>query len=209
MSFRRRHRWTRRFLVGLAFGLLVAPAQAAGPGNGDSATAAALQQVSDPYLTDIPSRPLEATSAAGPDGTTPATPVEVVPAAHETLSPEFAGFVVFAGPYCIYHSGDTIRYSGMEERLRRYPIDLALLPINGRSPERRVSGNLSGPEAAQLAHAIGARWVLPCHYEMFAFNTATPDAFVSECKKLGQPHAVLRAGERWQLPPADAKLPSP
>ena len=131
--------------------------------------------------------------------------VEIVPAAHETLSPEFAGFVVFVGPYCIYHSGDTIRYSGMEERLRRYTIDLALLPINGRSPERRVSGNLSGPEAAQLAHAIGARWVLPCHYEMFAFNTAAPDAFVSECKKLGQPHAVLRAGERWQLPAADAK----
>ena len=77
MSFRRRHRWTRRFLVGLAFASLAAPAQAAGPGNGDSATAAAVQQVSDPYLTDIPSRPL-ATSAAGPDGTAPATPAAAV-----------------------------------------------------------------------------------------------------------------------------------
>ena len=83
--------------------------------------------------------------------------------------------MVLVGPHCIYHSGDTIRYSGMEERLRPFQIDLALLPINGRAPERRVSGNLSGPEAAQLAHAIGARWVLPCHYEMFAFNTATPE----------------------------------
>jgi hypothetical protein len=64
-------------VVGLAFGLLVAPAQAAGPGNGDAATAAAVQ-VSDPYLTDVPSRPLEATSAAGPDGLAPVTPVAIV-----------------------------------------------------------------------------------------------------------------------------------
>jgi L-ascorbate metabolism protein UlaG (beta-lactamase superfamily) len=125
--------------------------------------------------------------------------LEAVPAAHEEMRPEFAGFVVSVGPYCIYHSGDTLLFPGMEERLRTYKIDLALLPINGRAPERRVAGNLSGPEAARLAHAIGARWVVPCHYDMFAFNTASPDAFIDECIKLGQPHAVLQAGERWEL----------
>jgi L-ascorbate metabolism protein UlaG (beta-lactamase superfamily) len=78
-------------------------------------------------------------------------------------------------------------------------VDVALLPINGRAPERRVAGNLDGPEAARLARAIGARQVVPCHYEMFAFNTASPAAFAAECRKLGQPHAVLRAGERWTL----------
>jgi L-ascorbate metabolism protein UlaG (beta-lactamase superfamily) len=128
--------------------------------------------------------------------------IERVPAAHETRSPEFTGFIVRAGPHCLYHSGDTIRYDGMEDLLRPFEIDLALLPINGRAPERRVSGNMDGPEAAQLAHGIGARWVVPCHYEMFAFNTAAPDAFIAECKKLGQHHAVLRAGERWELPAA-------
>ena len=46
------------------------------------------------------------------------------------------------------------------------------LPINGRAPERRVAGNLSGAEAARLAKSIGARLVIPCHYEMFEFNTA-------------------------------------
>ena len=125
---------------------------------------------------------------------------ELVPAAHEQLAPEFAGFVLHAGPWRIYHSGDTIEYEGMVDRLRPFQVDLALLPINGRAPERRVAGNLSGPEAARLARAIGARWVVPCHYEMFAFNTASPDAFVAECQALGQPHAVLRAGERWILP---------
>lgn len=125
---------------------------------------------------------------------------EAVPAAHENLAPEYAGFVVRVGPYRIYHSGDTILFPGMEARLKTQAIDVALLPINGRAPERRVSGNLDGPEAARLAHAIGARWVVPCHYEMFAFNTASPSAFVTECARLGQPCRVLHVGERWSLP---------
>jgi L-ascorbate metabolism protein UlaG (beta-lactamase superfamily) len=126
--------------------------------------------------------------------------IEAVPAAHEKLAPEFAGFVVTAGPHRVYHSGDTVLYPGMAERLRPFQITLALLPINGRAPERRVSGNLDGPEAARLAHAIGAQCVVPCHYEMFAFNTASPDSFIAECRRLGQRHLVLRAGERREFP---------
>jgi L-ascorbate metabolism protein UlaG (beta-lactamase superfamily) len=125
--------------------------------------------------------------------------LEAVPAAHEELRPEFAGFVVSVGSCRIYHSGDTVLYPGIVDRLRPQAVDLALLPINGRAPERRVAGNLDGPEAAQLAHDIGARWVVPCHFEMFAFNTASPDAFVAACNRLGQRHAVLRAGARWEM----------
>jgi len=32
---------------------------------------------------------------------------------------------------------------------------------------------------------------------MFAFNTASPEAFVAEARRLGQRCRVLRAGERW------------
>lgn len=127
--------------------------------------------------------------------------IEAVPAAHEELSPTFAGFVVRIGPFQIYHSGDTVLFPGMVEGLRSFEVDLALLPINGRAPERRVSGNLSAGEAAHVAHGIGARWVVPCHYEMFEFNTASPAPFAAECVRLGQKHAVLRAGERWSLTP--------
>ena len=81
MSFRRRHRWTRRILVGLAFGLLVVPAQAkplpTGPGHDDSAAAPAAQQSADPYLTDIPARPA-VVDPTGPDGTSLTTSAEVV-----------------------------------------------------------------------------------------------------------------------------------
>jgi L-ascorbate metabolism protein UlaG (beta-lactamase superfamily) len=131
-----------------------------------------------------------------------------VPAAHETVERDeqgrckTLGYVVEFGPWRLYHSGDTLLYDGMVERLRPFHVDLALLPINGRAPERRVAGNLDGPEAAGLAHAIGARMVVPCHYEMFEFNTASPDRFVSEARALGQPFRVLRCGERWTSPPA-------
>lgn len=126
--------------------------------------------------------------------------IEAVPAAHEELASEYAGFVVNAGSHRIYHSGDTVLFPGMEDRLRPLRITLALLPINGRAPERRVSGNLDGPEAARLAHAIGAHRVIPCHYEMFEFNTALPQAFRTECERLQQKHAILRAGQRWENP---------
>jgi L-ascorbate metabolism protein UlaG (beta-lactamase superfamily) len=129
--------------------------------------------------------------------------IHAVPAAHEQLEKDdagrhrYLGYVVQAGPWTIYHSGDTVLYPGMVNTLRTWPIDVALLPINGCLPERRVAGNLWGHEAAQLAHDIGARCVIPCHYEMFEFNTATPDEFVATCRALQQPHHILRAGERW------------
>ncbi len=128
-----------------------------------------------------------------------------VPAAHEVLERDdlgrnkYLGYVVQAGPFTIYHSGDTIDYAGLRETLRPFAIDVALLPINGRAPERRVQGNLSGSEAAQLACDVGARLVIPCHYDMFAFNTATPDEFVVTCESLGQPYQLLRNGERLSL----------
>ena len=126
-----------------------------------------------------------------------------VAAAHERQERDehgrhrFLGYVVRAGPWTVYHSGDTIRYPGMVERLQPFDIDVALLPINGRAPERRVAGNLDGAEAARLAHDIGARLAIPCHYEMFTFNTASPDLFVREADRLDQPQRVLRCGERW------------
>jgi len=126
-----------------------------------------------------------------------------IPAAHEELEQDeagrhkYLGYIIQFGPWTLYHSGDTVWYAGMVEKLRQWSIDVAFLPINGRAPERRVAGNLDGPEAAQLAKAIGARLVMPCHYEMFEFNTASPAPFIAEAERLAQPYCVLRAGERW------------
>jgi L-ascorbate metabolism protein UlaG (beta-lactamase superfamily) len=145
-----------------------------------------------------------------PVGVDDGTTVEVlgirftgVASAHETVERDeqgrarFLGYVLQFGEWVVYHSGDTIRYPEMAETLRTFGVHVALLPINGRGPERRVPGNLSGPEAAQLAKDIGARTVIPCHFEMFKFNTASPSDFVAECRRIGQSCRVLRCGEKW------------
>jgi L-ascorbate metabolism protein UlaG (beta-lactamase superfamily) len=128
-----------------------------------------------------------------------------IPSAHESIDRDaegyclYLGYIVRIGPWKIYHSGDTVHYKGLLLRLKQFRIDVAMLPINGRAPERRVSGNLSGREAADLATAAGIRAVIPCHYDLFEFNTASPDEFVAECQRLGQHYAVLKLGERLSL----------
>jgi L-ascorbate metabolism protein UlaG (beta-lactamase superfamily) len=124
--------------------------------------------------------------------------LEAVPAAHEALEEQFVGYVVRCGPWTIYHSGDTLVYDGLADRLRPFGVNVALLPINGRAPERRVAGNMNAAEAAGLAHAIGARTVIPCHYEMFTFNTADPADLAAACVPLGQRCDILRCGARWE-----------
>lgn len=130
--------------------------------------------------------------------------IEAVPAAHNELDRDdtgdhlYLGYIVTIGGKRIYHSGDTLLYPGMEETIGA-PVDVALLPINGNKPERRVSGNLDGREAAELAHRLNAGVVVPCHYEMFEFNTASPELFESRCRELGQTCRLLNAGERLSL----------
>jgi L-ascorbate metabolism protein UlaG (beta-lactamase superfamily) len=128
-----------------------------------------------------------------------------IAAAHNTVERDenghcrFLGYVIRWGPLTIYHSGDTLLHDQLVPSLRRFEIDLALLPINGDKPERRVAGNLDGPQAAKLAHDIGAKCVIPCHYDMFEFNTASPDEFVAACARLNQKCHVLRNGEGWDF----------
>ena len=109
---------------------------------------------------------------------------------------KYMGFVASIGPWTVYHSGDTLMHEGLEASLEPHNIDIAILPINGSKPERRVAGNLDGCEAAQLAKTIGAQMVIPCHYDMFEFNTETTELFEDSCGSLGQSYRVLQCGER-------------
>ena len=132
--------------------------------------------------------------------------INAIPAAHDQIERDeqgrhrFLGYVFQCGSWNVYHSGDTLRYDGMLEQFRFGFIDIAILPINGRAPERRVAGNLWGDEAAQLARDMGAGVAIPCHFDMFTFNTATPELFVETARKIGQEHKVLELGERFEFP---------
>lgn len=108
----------------------------------------------------------------------------------------YLGYIIRRNGITIYHSGDTLWHDGLIEPLRHARCDLMLLPINGNKPERRVAGNLNGTGAAALAKACDAGLVVPCHYEMFKFNTDTTEEFVTACNRLGQPHHLMRSGSR-------------
>lgn len=124
-----------------------------------------------------------------------------IPAKHNDLARDkngnckFMGYVIQFGSYSIYHSGDTLWFDGMEVLLKPFHVDIALLPINGNDPSRNVAGNLDCKESANLAKAIDARYVIPCHYDMFTFNTANVQDFVREAERIGQNYKVLRGGE--------------
>lgn len=128
-----------------------------------------------------------------------------VPAAHNEIERDadgrckFMGFVVEVGPYRVYHSGDTLWYDGMVDILRPFEVDVAFLPINGNNPERRVAGNLNSDEAARLGREIGAKLVIPHHYDLFEFNTADPADFVSACEQYGTPFHVMKLGEHIRI----------
>jgi L-ascorbate metabolism protein UlaG (beta-lactamase superfamily) len=126
-----------------------------------------------------------------------------IPAAHNEVERDaqgrclYMGYVFQFGEWTIYHSGDTLLFKELPDLLAPFSIDLALLPINGNRPERRVAGNLDAGEAAALAKQIGARMLIPCHYNMFAFNTADPNELASAASALHQPYRILEHGERF------------
>lgn len=128
-----------------------------------------------------------------------------IPAKHNELARDengnckFMGFVIKFGKYSIYHSGDTLWFEGMAELLKPYQVDVAILPINGNDPSRKVAGNLNTEESVELGLAIGADYVIPCHYDMFTFNTADVNDFVTEAEKRGQGYKVLSGGGQFSM----------
>jgi L-ascorbate metabolism protein UlaG (beta-lactamase superfamily) len=126
-----------------------------------------------------------------------------IPAKHNEIDRDksgnckYMGYVIEFGSYKIYHSGDTLWFDEMIDILKPFAVDIALLPINGNDPSRKVAGNLNCAEAVKLGKALGVKEVIPCHYDMFSFNTADANEFVMEAEKINQPYKVLKGGERF------------
>ena len=121
--------------------------------------------------------------------------VYAVPSAHPQLdwtAPggyPYLGYLIRFGRWTIYHAGDCVDYETLSRRLLPYSVNVALLPIGGK--------NFSASAAAQLAQDIGAKWVVPMHYE-----AGQESEFVDHL--LGQSPAqqfkVFRLGEKWTVP---------
>jgi L-ascorbate metabolism protein UlaG (beta-lactamase superfamily) len=132
--------------------------------------------------------------------------VHSIPSAHpgldysEEYGYPFLGFVFQADGLTLYHSGDTVMYDGLAERLSRFAIDIALLPINGTDARRealQVPPNMNMSEAVLLVKQVGARLLTPHHYDMFTFNTADVHDFERLAAEARQPYKVLCCGERF------------
>ena len=128
-----------------------------------------------------------------------------IPAKHNEIERDengnckYMGYVIGFGKFKIYHSGDTLWFDEMVEIVKPFAVDVAILPINGNKPERKVAGNLDCKEAAELGKAIKAGCVIPCHYDMFTFNTADVTDFIKEAEKIDQPYIVLKGGGHFSL----------
>jgi L-ascorbate metabolism protein UlaG (beta-lactamase superfamily) len=141
--------------------------------------------------------------------------VHVIPSAHETLKVNelgehhFLGFILKLAAFTLYHSGDCVVYDGLVDRLREWKIDVALLPVNGRSERlsaRGIMGNMNFDEAAALCRHAGIGTMIPHHFGMFAFNTVDPAELERKIARLGpglqcllpsvQKYFVFRPGGR-------------
>ena len=129
--------------------------------------------------------------------------ITAVPAAHNTIERDengncrFLGYIFKFGNWCIYHSGDTLMYEGMIELLQNHKPDIVILPINGNDPERKVAGNLNSNEAIALAKNIGKTIIIPCHYDLFEFNTADINYFIEAATRENQEYCVLDLGGKF------------
>lgn len=109
--------------------------------------------------------------------------VTALPSAHEELETDahgcyrYLGYLIQFPDLTLYHSGDTVLYPGLAEKLRDHRIDVALLPVNGRG--KGVAGNMTFPEAVELCRSAGIPRLVPHHFGLFDFNTVDPADFTS------------------------------
>jgi len=65
--------------------------------------------------------------------------IEGIASAHEEFKIDqdghgfFLGYIFNFGSLTLYNSGDCVLYQGLEEKPDPFKMDLALLPVNGRS----------------------------------------------------------------------------
>lgn len=132
--------------------------------------------------------------------------VHSIPAAHPDLDQSdeegyrYVGYVFDVDGIRLYHSGDTVLYDGLIDRLKALKPQIAILPINGTDVWRMqhdIAPNMGIVDAVYTGKQIGAALVIPHHYDLFTFNTADEAAFVEHAEAQMLPYQILRAGERF------------
>ncbi len=115
--------------------------------------------------------------------------VKLVPAWHTSTTPKGtvntpAGLVIHFGDTVVYHLGDTCVFSDLALVGKRTPIDIALMCIGGHYTMDRA-------DAVDAAELIGAKTVIPCHYNTFPPIETDADAFKSDVESATRSNVVV------------------
>jgi L-ascorbate metabolism protein UlaG (beta-lactamase superfamily) len=115
--------------------------------------------------------------------------VKLVPAWHTSTTPKGtanvpAGLLINFQDTIVYHLGDTCVFSDMQLVGKRHPIDIALMCIGGHYTMDRV-------DAVDAAELIGAKTVIPCHYNTFPPSETDAQAFKSDVESATRSNVVV------------------
>lgn len=98
-----------------------------------------------------------------------------IPLAGDDLT--HVGYLLGApGGPAVYFTGDTGWHDLLADAMAPHKPDVLVTVINP------AFGNLSPPEAAQLARRLDVKAVIPCHYELFADNCQPPQLLHTNLK---------------------------
>jgi L-ascorbate metabolism protein UlaG (beta-lactamase superfamily) len=120
--------------------------------------------------------------------------VKVVPAWHTSTTPKGtvntpAGLLINFKDTIVYHLGDTCLFSDLQLVGKRSPIDIALMCIGGHY-------TMDAVDAVDAAELVGAKTVIPCHYNTFPPIEADAQAFKSDVESKTKSNVVvLEPGE--------------
>ena len=115
--------------------------------------------------------------------------VKVVPAWHTSTTPKGtyntpAGLLINFQDTIVYHLGDTCVFSDLQLVGKRAPIDIALMCIGGHY-------TMDSVDAVDAAELVGAKTVIPCHYNTFPPIEADAQAFKSDVESATQSNVVV------------------
>ena len=115
--------------------------------------------------------------------------VKLVPAWHTSTTPKGtanvpAGLLINFQDTIVYHLGDTCVFSDLQLVGKRNPIDVALMCIGGHYTMDRV-------DAVDAADLVGAKTVIPCHYNTFPPIETDAEVFKSDVESATQSNVVV------------------
>ena len=102
--------------------------------------------------------------------------------------------------FTFFHGGDMSFYEGLPEKLKQLPVNVAMLPINGSDwlrDSHEIVGNLNFREAVDLGAYMGAKYLIPMHFDLYDVNSENPSFFVDYVHRIypNQKYHIFKPGE--------------